>query len=110
MVIGEHTADSVTLLLPRDRLTVETFGALKSRASRLVDDGRLHVVLNLKYVPYVDSIGIAELVRIHLMLERCGGRLALSHLNRAAAELLRLTRLTDILNIFTTEVGPDPVS
>ncbi len=103
MVIDERTVGRVTLLTPRDRLTVETFGELKSRVSRLAEDGHLRVVLNLSAVAYVDSIGVAELVRAHVMLSRQGGVLALSHVHRAVAELLGLTRLTEILNIFPTE-------
>ena len=59
----------------------------------------------LSDVAYVDSIGVAELVRVHIMLERSGGRLALSHPHETVAELLRLTRLTEILGIFPTEAA-----
>ena len=103
MVIDERAVGPVTILTPQGRLTVETFGELKSRVGRLVADGRLFVVLNLGAVAYVDSIGVAELVRAHVMLARRGGRLALSHLHRTVAELLRLARLTDLFEIFPTE-------
>ena len=103
MVVDKRTVGHVTVLTPRGRLTVETFGELKSRVGRLAQDGRICVVLNLGEVTYVDSIGVAELVRIHVMLDRCGGSLTLSHLHRTVTELLELTRLTDILKIFPTE-------
>ncbi len=103
MVIDERTLDGVTVLTPRGQLTVETFGELKGRVSGLAEAGRIHVVLNLSAVAYVDSIGVAELVRVHVMLEGRGGRLFLSHLHRTVAELLELTRLTDVLDIFPTE-------
>ena len=91
------------VLTPRERLTVETFGRLKQRVDQLADQGRVRVVLNLGDVTYVDSIGVAELVRVHVMLDRLGGALALSHLHQTVAALLELTRLTDLLNIFPTE-------
>ena len=103
MVIDERTVGRVTVLIPRGRLTVETFGELKIRVRRLADDGRTHVVLNLSAVAYVDSIGVAELVRAHVMLGGRAGRLSLSHLHRTVSELLELTRLKDVLDIFTTE-------
>ncbi len=103
MVIDERTVGRVTVLIPRGRLTVETFGELKNRVRRLADDGRTHVVLNLSAVAYVDSIGVAELVRAHVMLGGRGGRLSLSHLHRTVSELLELTRLKDVRDIFTTE-------
>ena len=103
MVIDERTVGRVTVLRPRGRLTVETFGELKSRVSELAKSGRVRVVLNLSAVAYVDSIGVAELVRAHVMIGGRGGRLSLSHLHRTVAELLELTRLTDVLDIFPTE-------
>ena len=103
MAINERTVGRVTVLAPRGRLTVETFGELKSRVSGLAEGGRIHVVLNLSAVAYVDSIGVAEIVRAHVMLGGRGGRLSLSHVHRTVAELLALTGLTDVLHIFLTE-------
>ena len=103
MVIDERTVGRVTVVTPHERLTVETFGELKNPVRRLAEDGRTHVVVNLSAVAYVDSIGVAELVRAHVMLEGRGGRLSLSHLHRTVSELLELTGLTDVLDIFTTE-------
>ena len=103
MVIDERVVGSATVLTPHGRLTIETFGELKIRVSRLVEDGRIRVVLNLGAVAYVDSMGVAELVRVHVMLDRRGGRLALSHLHRPVEELLVLTGLREIFFIFPTE-------
>lgn len=103
MVIDERAVGRATVLTPHGRLTIETFGELKSQVSRLVENGRIRIVLNLGAVTYVDSMGVAELVRVHVMLDRGGGRLALSHLHRPVAELLGLTGLREIFFIFPTE-------
>jgi anti-sigma B factor antagonist len=103
MVIDERPVGPATVLTPHGRLTIETFGELKSQVSRLLEDGRIRIVLNLGSVAYVDSMGVAELVRVHVMLDRGGGRLALSHLQRPVEELLRLTGLREIFFIFPTE-------
>ena len=103
MVIDERAVGRTTVLTPHGRLTIETFGELKSQVSRLVEDGRIHIVLNLGAVAYVDSMGVAELVRGHGMLDRGGGRLVLSHLHRPVEELLGLTGLREIFCIFPTE-------
>jgi len=47
MRIDEWTVGRVTVLIPRGRLTVETFGELRSRVSGLAEDGPRRVVLNL---------------------------------------------------------------
>ena len=103
MALDERTVGSVTVLTPRGRLTVETFGQLKAHVTHLAQTARLRVVLNMSNVIYVDSIGIAELVRAHVILNRHGGRLALTHLHRSVDELLQLTHLSDIFDIFPTE-------
>ena len=103
MVIDERSVGPATVLTPHGRLTIETFGELKSHVSRLVEDGRMRIVLNLGSVAYVDSMGVAEIVRVHVMLDRGGGRLALSHLRRPVEELLGLTGLREIFFVFPTE-------
>ena len=103
MVIDEREVGPATVLTPHGRLTTETFGELKSRVQGLVEVDRTQVVLNLSAITYVDSMGVAELVRVHVMLDRCGGRFALSHLQRPVAQLLRLTGLRETLHLFDTE-------
>ncbi len=71
------------------------------------------VVLNLKGVNYIDSSGIASLVE-GLKASRDGGsRLILFGLSPIAYEVLRLSKLVKLFEIYDTEeqalVAPQPV-
>ncbi len=102
MDITERQIGAATVLVLRGRLTLESFGLLKTRVRSLLKDGKCALVLDLSAVSYVDSIGVAELVRSHVMATRSGGRLALAALSAQVDELLRVTRLDQILDAYAT--------
>ena len=107
MKIRERAADGVTILDLEGRLTLETFGVLKDTVRGLVDTGCRRVVLHLAGVSYVDSIGVAELVRTHAILGSRGGRFKLLGIPKPVDELLTLTRLHTVFESFDAE--PDAV-
>ena len=98
MAIDTRRIGDVTILALAGPLVVERFGALKAEVRSLVDGGWRKVVLDLGGVSYVDSIGIAEIIRAHTMLACRGGRLALIHLPDRVRELLRVTGLLAVLD------------
>lgn len=97
MDIHEDTAHGVPVLVLSGRLTLESFGQLKDRVRRLVDDGTSQLILDLRGVSYVDSIGVAELVRSHVIFANRGGRLLLAAVPPHLTQLLRLTKLDQIV-------------
>lgn len=98
MPIGERHVDDVTILDLTGPLIVQQFGALKDRAAHLVGTGCRKLILNLDQVPYIDSIGVAEIVRVHAMLCRHGGRVKLVKVPRRVQTLLKITGLLTILD------------
>ena len=103
MKIQKRATDGVTILDLEGRLTLETFGVLKDTVRGLVDTGCRRVVLHLAGVSYVDSIGVAELVRTHVILDNSGGRLKLLRIPKPVAELLTITRLHTVFESFDVE-------
>ena len=103
MTFTERVEGNVVILRPHGRLTVETFGLLKSRVRALVTKGYRQLVMNLGDVSYVDSVGIAEIVRAHVILKTDGGRLTLTNLPPAVDELLSLTQLHTVILSAATE-------
>jgi anti-anti-sigma factor len=77
--------------------------SLRTAIQTLMDRGVRHVVLNFRDVSFMDSVGLSILVRSHLALRQNGGRLVLLHLPRHIADLLTITRLTDVLGAFDDE-------
>jgi anti-sigma B factor antagonist len=74
---------------------------------KLVDDEiaakHLRVVLNLGGVDYIDSTGLGSLVVCFTRLQKAGGMLKLLNLNRRHIELLVLTKLTTVFEVFDDE-------
>ncbi len=102
MEIQEHSTGTVIVFELRGRLTLECFGRLKDRVRDLVEQGGRRLVLDLSDVSYVDSIGVAELVRSHVIVGNQGGHLALAAMPAQITQLLRVTRLDQIFERFGT--------
>jgi anti-sigma B factor antagonist len=104
MEIREHEIDGITVLgLHGKLLRGDAEGKLKDRIAELIASRRIHIVLNLRDVPYVDSSGLGEIVRSHTLVRRSGGRLGLTHLNRRLVDLLTITKLSDIFPVYETD-------
>jgi anti-sigma B factor antagonist len=65
--------------------------------------GPLQVVLNLEHVDYIDSTGLGALVIVATSLRKNGGNVKLLNLNRRNIELLVMTKLATVFEIFTDE-------
>jgi len=83
------TADSATSLLG----TVE----------QLIDQGSVHIVVNLGEVRSVDSDGLGEIVRGFNDAREAGGRLVLCSVAAHLRELLATTKLDAYIPIFDCE-------
>ena len=103
MEITEHSTGTVVVFELRGRLTLEYFGRLKDRVRNLVEQGGRRLVLDLSGVSYVDSIGVSELVRSHVIVDNYGGHLALAAMSAQIDQLLRVTRLDQVFDRFGTQ-------
>ena len=70
---------------------------------RLVAEGRVWIMLDLKSVSLIDSAGIGMLVSKYLSVRRRGGTIKLLHLTPRCGELLHITRLNTVFEIFDDE-------
>jgi anti-sigma B factor antagonist len=76
---------------------------LRDAVADLLAAGQMRIVLNLAGVLYVDSSGIGELVSRHMTTRHAGGRLVLLSLPRKIRELLQITKLLDLFEIYEEE-------
>jgi len=70
---------------------------------RLLDDKPERIVVNLSGVAYMDSSGIASLVKLLSRVRRSGAGMCLVGLNDRTRSLLEITRLDSVFDIHTTE-------
>ena len=69
----------------------------------MVDGGEKKVLLNLANVTNIDSSGLGELVAGHATLEKNGGEMKLLHLTDRVAELMMITKLLTVFDVFENE-------
>jgi anti-sigma B factor antagonist len=68
-----------------------------------VDSGKKKIVLDMSEVYYVDSSGLGELVAAHMTVSRQGGLLALSRLTKRVQDVVQLTKVYRVVEVFDTE-------
>ncbi|MFB3829173.1 MAG: STAS domain-containing protein [Bryobacteraceae bacterium] len=78
-------------------------GRLREAVSGLAAAGHRNVILNMQQVDYVDSTGLGALVICATTLRKQGGNVKLLHLNKRNLELLVITKLATVFDLFTDE-------
>jgi len=61
------------------------------------------VILNLQEVNYIDSSGIGELVHAYTSVKTRGGELKLLHLTKKVRDLLQITKLYTVFEVYSDE-------
>ncbi|MEP7365195.1 MAG: STAS domain-containing protein [Acidobacteriota bacterium] len=102
--ISQREREGVVIVDLDGRLTVgQETGALREAVLKLSTEGRTNVVLNLEKVEYIDSTGLGGLVICFTTIKKTGGALKLLNLNRRNVELLVLTKLQTVFEVFNDE-------
>ena len=101
--ILESSREGVQILSLKGRLTVGEASAVREKVSEVAAAGHLNVLLNLEHVDYIDSTGLGALVICFTSLKKQGGALKLVNPNKRNVELLLLTKLHTIFEVFADE-------
>ncbi len=68
-----------------------------------IEQGNTRAILDLHAVDYIDSTGLGNLVSAHSAFEKADGALKLLNLSKRSAELLILTKLTTVFEMYDDE-------
>jgi len=102
--IQQREREGIFILDLDGRLTVgNEVAAFRDRLQKLIDSGRNNIIVNLKGVDYIDSTGLGALVMSYTSLQRAGGKIKLLNLSKRGIELLVMTKLTTIFEVFDDE-------
>src|SRR6266436_2901711 len=102
--IQQREREGVTLLDLKGRITVGSEAtALREKIAGLASGGTSNTVLNLQHVDYIDSTGLGALVIVATSMRKSGGNVKLLNLNRRNIELLVMTKLATVFEIFSDE-------
>ncbi|HEX8558170.1 MAG TPA: STAS domain-containing protein [Pyrinomonadaceae bacterium] len=102
--IEERRMGAVTVLdLIGELRAGESQVALREAIGRLSGEGRNQILLNLAGLSAVDAGGLGELLQSGVELNKGGGQLKLLHPARALREMMSITKLSSVFDMFESE-------
>jgi anti-sigma B factor antagonist len=102
--IQQREREGIVILDLKGRITVGPEAtALRESMVQLNQAGSRSVVLNLHGVDYIDSTGLGALVMCATSMRKNEGNMKLENLNRRNIELLVMTKLATVFEIFSDE-------
>jgi len=102
-VFEERVVDGVVVICPERGLKGEAEYLLKDRIDALVREGRLEILIDLKYMPRIDSSELGRLIRSHISARQAGAKVRLCGLSDKVMILMKMTRLDTVLDLHETE-------
>ena len=98
--------DGVTVVDLSGRITLgEGSGKLRDTVREVLGTGQKKIVLNLGDVGYIDSSGLGELVSSYTTASNQGAKVKLTNLQQKVNDLLQITKLYTVFEIFDDEAG-----
>jgi len=102
--IHTREREGVAILDFKGRITAgEEVGAFRAAFEPLAARRDQRMLLNMLHVDYIDSTGLGALVMCSTHSKNAGGVAKLVHLNRRNLELLVLTKIDTIFEVFDDE-------
>jgi anti-sigma B factor antagonist len=104
LAISQRTKEGIVILDLKGRLVVgEPVASLREKIRQLAEASSVNVILNLEGVDYIDSTGLGSMVICYTTLQKAGGALKILNLSRRNIELLVLTKLSTVFEVFNDE-------
>jgi len=99
-----RTVGNVKILDWSGKITLgEGTMALRNAVRTIAQSGEKKIILNLADVTYIDSSGVGELVTAYTTVTNAGGKLKLLNLTRRIRELLAITKLLTVFDVYDNE-------
>ncbi len=106
LAIASRDVDGVTVLDLSGRITLgEGSVQLRDAIRDLIAKGQKRILLDLGEVNYIDSSGLGELVSAYTTARNLGATLKLLKLTKKVHDLLQLTKLYTVFDIFDDEAS-----
>jgi anti-sigma B factor antagonist len=106
LAIASREVDGVTVLDLSGRITLgEGSVQLRDSIRDLIGKGQRRILLDLGDVNYIDSSGLGELVSAYTSARNQGATLKLLKLTKKVHDLLQLTKLYTVFDIYDDEAS-----
>jgi anti-sigma B factor antagonist len=104
MKIEIRTVGDIRILDCSGKITLgEGTMAVRNAVRDILKENGKKIILNLADVNYIDSSGIGELVSTYTTVTNSGGQLKLLSLTKKIQELLAITKLLTVFQVFDDE-------
>lgn len=104
MKIAVRQELGVTILEPKGKITIGVGDvALRDAVHEALEAGARNILVNLGAVTTIDSSGIGELVSAYTTVTNRGGKLKLANLPSKVSDILQITQLITVFEVFDTE-------
>lgn len=102
--ITERRSDHIVILDLEGNIRLGDGSAALHEALRLMVEKRAQkILLNMANVAHIDSSGLGELVSAYTTLYKAGGELKLFNLSNRVHELMTMTKLLTVFDIYENE-------
>jgi anti-sigma B factor antagonist len=106
MKIEMRTIGDVRMLDCSGKITLgEGTMTVRNTVLDVLKNGGKKIIVNLADVNYIDSSGIGELVRTYITVSSGGGQLKLLNLTKKIQELLQITKLLTVFQVYDSEAA-----
>ena len=106
MKLVTRLIDCVEVIQINGRIELgEGSSAVREVVRDLLAKGRKKILLNLADVDYIDSAGLGALVSAFTSVRNEGGELKLVYLTKKVQDLLQMTRLYTVFDIYDDETA-----
>lgn len=104
MKIDVRQKSGVTILAPKGKITIGVGDvALRDAVHEALDAGGKNLLIDLAGVSTVDSSGVGELVSSYTTVTNRGGKLKLVNLPPKVSDILQITQLITVFEVFDDE-------
>ena len=98
--------DGVSVVALDGRIVLgEESNSLRDKLKSLIAQGKKKIVLNMANIKYIDSAGLGTLIAVHVSAKTQGASVRLCHLGRKFHEVLQITKLLTIFDVYDTQAA-----
>jgi len=102
--INGREMDAVTVLQLEGRIVLgEESNALREKVKNMLNENKKKIVMNMDNITYIDSAGLGTLVAAFHSARAQGAALKLSNLGSKFQEVLQVTKLMTVFEVYDTE-------
>ncbi len=102
----DREVDGASVIALDGRIVLgEESQALRLKLKNLLAEGKKKIVLNMDDIKYIDSAGLGILVAAHVSAKTQGAVLKLSNLGSKFQEVLQITKLLTVFDVYNTEAA-----